>query len=120
MEKITFIPTACVGTPEKPAKMKGHVVLSTPGFDERYEILDEVGLKIDAQTGEVDAGEMSSFKSIRKMVKASKKYYLEVQLEKVEGEKITSFEQMERDPECDSVLIEIGMSLSKGFRPAKA
>ena len=119
MEKIEFIPKACIDVEGQPAKLKGFVVLSTPGFDERYELLDEVGLKIDPVTGEVDAASLASIKTIRKMVTASKKYYLEVRLEKMNGEKVTSFEQMAMDPEFDAVLIEIGMNISKGFRPAK-
>ncbi len=119
MKKIEYIPKPCREEEGKPATMKGMVVLNLPTFDERYELLDEMGVTIDSETSEVKIDTAASFKTIRKMVKAARKYYLEVHLEKLDGTKITSVEELETDPSCDGVLIDVATSIARGFRPGK-
>lgn len=114
MKEIKFTPKACEG-PE----FSGSVTMRVPMFDERYEMLDQMGIKIDVSTGEASMEEVGSFSSIRRMVKASSGFYKSVEIKHSDGREFKSFEDMQSDPDCDQILIEVAMAISRGFRPGK-
>lgn len=116
MREIKFTPKVC--TQEAP-EFSGSVTMKVPMFDERYEVLDQMGIVIDAQTGEAKMLDGSSFTSIRKMVKASIPFYKAVELKHVDGREFKSVEDLLADPDCDPVLIDVAMAISRGFRPGK-
>ena len=113
MKQLVYTPKACDG-----GDFIGTVTLRLPSFDERYEALDELGIKIN-KDGEAEMTDMNSFKAIRSLVKMSSKYFVSVDLKHKDGREFKSKEDLETDPECDSILIEIAMNLSKGFRVGK-
>jgi len=115
MKEIKFTPKAFTAE----SGFTGSVTMRVPGFDERYEVLDQMGIKIDAASGEASMAEVGSFSSIRKMVKASQGFYKEVEVKHADGREFKSFEDLQSDPDCDGALIEIAMAISRGFRPGK-
>ena len=114
MKEIKFTPKACEG-PE----FSGSVTMRVPMFDERYEVLDQMGIKIDTASGEMSMTDVGSFSSIRKLVKASAAFYKLVEIKHSDGREFKSFEDMQSDPDCDQILIEVAMAISRGFRPGK-
>jgi len=122
MKEMKYVPELCKpklneAGEEVPALFKGEVTLKVPTFDERYELIDLMGVSVST-SGEVG---MSSpdLSSIRKLVKNTRKYILKVELEKADGVKLSSVEDLECDSECDALLIELAMTITKGFKLGK-
>lgn len=114
MKELKYTPAAC----GEGGEFSGSLTLRPPTFDERYDALDKLGLKVN-QSGEVDVADMNSFKAIRSMVDVSKKYYLSVDMKHNDGREYKCFDDLANDPDCDAILIEVAMGLSRGFRPGK-
>lgn len=115
MKQIQFVPKQCKESNE----FSGHVVMRVPMFDERYEIIDQMGLKLDSETGEVKMEDLNSFAAIRKMVSASLKFYVGVELKHVDGREFKTKEDLLSDPDCDGILIDVAMNISRGFKVGK-
>jgi hypothetical protein len=115
MKEIKFTPAACAEGKE----FSGSVTMRVPMFDERYEVLDQMGIKIDKESGEAKLEDMGSFSSIRKMVKASIPFYKSVEIKHSDLREFKSVEDMLAEPDCDTILIEVAMAISRGFRPGK-
>lgn len=113
MNELKYVPQACQG--ESPL-MTGSVTLKVPTFDERYAFLEEVGIEFN-EKGEIKMA-AGSLSVLRKMVKASEKFYVKVELQKGEV-KFNSFSEMQTDPAFDQVLIEIAGMVRSGFVPEK-
>lgn len=114
MKQLVYTPKAC----QEGGDFIGGVTLRLPSFDERYEALDELGIKVN-KDGEIEMSDMNSFKAVRSLVKMCGKYFVSVDIKHKDGREFKSKEDLESDPECDGILIEIAMNLSKGFRPTK-
>jgi len=119
MKSFEFVPTACRDTeatensPARSAEFRGSVTLKRPTFDDRFAFAEEAGIEIDKK------GEVSEHKSpipmIRKMVRFSKPFYEKVELEKIAtGEKYTSVDELDVDPDCTNILIEVAGILFQG------
>lgn len=115
MKEIKFTPKACDGTGE----FSGSVTMRVPMFDERYEILDQMAIKINPQTGEGYMEDMGSLSTVRKLVKASASFYKAVEIKHADGREFKSFEDLQSDPDCDAILVDVAMAISRGFRPGK-
>ena len=115
MKEIKFSPKACLEGKE----FSGTVTMRVPMFDERYEVLDQMGIKIDAASGEASMADVGSFASIRKMVKASQSFYKAVEIKHADGREFKSFEDLQSDPDCDAILVDVALAISRGFRPGK-
>ena len=110
---VVFIPSQCKG---KDATFKGSVTLRMPSFDERYQYLEEINLKVNSD-GEADLGSMNQIGMIRKMVRFSKDHYSKVELKRVEdGKEFKSFDEMAFDPSCDAILSEVAGQLINGLK----
>ena len=100
-------------------EFSGHIMVKLPLFDERYEMLDQMGIKLDASSGEMKTEDLASFNAIRKMVSASLKYYLSVDIKHKDGREFKSKDDLLCDPECDGILIDVASAVSRGFKVGK-
>lgn len=128
MMTIKFVPQACKeheiskgkAKIKIPATFEGHLVMKCPDIDERYGILEDLGLEANA-SGEVKATETNLFASIRKMIKAAKPFFQEVHIKKIaDGKEFKSFDDLSFDPDCDEIILEAARALKEGFRPGKS
>lgn len=85
-----------------------------PSFDERCEVLEELGFDLDGEI--IEAAKTSQLRMVRKLVAMSKKFYVSVDLENKDGEKVTSFDDMQFVEELHPVLTEIAMKMGQGFK----
>ena len=118
MKQIQFVPEACKASEGKDAKFSGHINIQCPTFDERYELIEKAGFEMDSE-GKIATG-IKQLPALRKAVKFSKEFVKGVALKKLDdGTEYKSFEEMEVDPDCDEILIEIGTQVMNGFRVSK-
>lgn len=127
MINMKFTPAACReqtvtgedGTVKvTPPMFSGTITLKVPTYDERYEYIEECGIDVG------DDGDVSKKKSnlsiMRSMVKFSQKFYVSVDIKKIEiGHEYKSFEDLSLDPDCDGILMEVAREVRGGFRPSK-
>lgn len=135
MKTIEFVPTICTNHQAKDAEGKlllvdgqpvdvaatfeGSITLRLPDFDERYQVLEDMGLQADG-SGQVKSVEINVFKTLRRMVEVSKAFYVEVKLKRIsDGAEFKSFTDLSVDPDCDGIILEVAKSLRSGFRPGK-
>lgn len=131
--KIKFIPKVCTDHEEEEdvkgkkkvvqvkATFKGHVFLRPATFDERYEILEKTQLEFDSEGGVVVKKGSNPFGMIRTLVDASKKFYQEVDLERIaDGKKFKSFDELSEDGGCDKIIVEIANATKTSFAPGKS
>jgi len=113
VKTVTFVPSLCKG--ENP-KMSGEVVLRLPTFNERMRYMKESGFKL-SEKGEVEMGAANEkLDFLAKLVEISAGHYVSVSLKNSKGEEIKSYEDMQYDEECSTVLMEIGGLLLNGFK----
>lgn len=96
--------------------LTGEIELSYPGFDDRFEFFE-----LFADHGEEKSKvsqAVENVKAIRKMVKWSERFYKRVELA-VDGQKISSFEELSEHPELTEVLIEVANKVAELIRPSK-
>lgn len=107
MKTVVFVPTVCKG--EAP-KFEGSVELKKLNFDEKCELLEEMGeIKDDGQLGTI--------KRMRKIAALSEKFYQSVNLKSKEtGEEFKSFESLSEESDLHTVLIEVSTQLVEGFK----
>lgn len=115
MREINYTPDAC--KPGEKQSMQGSVIITVPTFDERYGYIEEAGFETNDK-GDIEGG-VKNLKAIRKMVQLSQKHYKAVNLKKLDGVEVKSFEAMVDEPDCDAVLIEVAMQLMNGFKASK-
>lgn len=114
MKELKYVPKPC----QEGGEFEGHVMVRVPLFDERYEMLDQMGLKVEA-SGEVNAKDISAFASLRKMVAASLKFYQSVDIKHKDGREFKSVEDLQSDPDCDAILMDVSSAVTRGFKPGK-
>lgn len=115
MKELKYIPSLC----KEGEEFSGHIMVKVPSFDERYEVLDQMGISADSTTGEVKMNDLNSFTTLRKLVSASLKFYNSVDIKHKDGREFKSKEDLLSDPDCDAMLIEVASAVSRGFRPGK-
>ncbi len=115
MKEVKYVPAQC----NEGGDFSGYVLVKVPSFDERYELLDQMGLRADPQTGEMRMDDMGSFTAIRKMVSSSMSFYKGVELKHKDGREFKSKEELLLEPDCDAILIDVAMAVSRGFKPGK-
>lgn len=107
--QFDFIPSQCQG--EQPTA-SGKVVLSALTFDEKYDLLDKIGLSFGAD----EQPDIATFKNFRVIVKASEAHYVSVDLKKGDKE-YQSFADLQYDDFGHSVLMQAAMALVLGKHP---
>lgn len=98
--------------------LSGHVVLRVPSFDERMQLLEDIGLEINEQ-GVGTIPEENKLKMTRKLVAATEPYYVEVDMKHVDGSEYKSFDDLSHDLLAQPVLMEVAHLMQSGIRPGK-
>lgn len=111
--ELTITPKACEG--EK-ALIRGTVTIKLPSILEKYEYLEQFGLKVNGE-GKIDFASLDSMKMIKHLIAMSEKHYKSIDLVKG-NDKIDSWDKFIHEPACESVAIEVGVGLVKGFTPS--
>lgn len=112
MKSIKIVPKICSGDD---AKWQGYVVVKALSFDDRYEMFESLNIKM-SEDGSVELSKLDQIKTIREMVKLSKKLYLEVDLKSIEGEEVKSFDDMQYVEDLHAVMIEVATKMMSGFK----
>lgn len=100
------------------ARFSGHIILRVPDFDERMQLLEDIGLEInDAGQGAIP--EDNKLKVMRRLVKATQAYYKEVDMKHVDGTEYKSFEDLSFDLQAQPILMEVAKLMQEGIRPGK-
>lgn len=102
---------------EKQNLVFGSLTIRKPNYLERMEYIDECGFDV-TEKGEVQSG-MKKFKLMTKMVKLTLPHVEKVELEKPDGSKICSVEEMINDADCDEILADLAGLMINGFRISK-
>jgi hypothetical protein len=101
-----------------PAMFSGSITLKIPTYDERCEYLEQCGIDV-GDDGGVER-KKSNLSILRAMVRASQKFYVEVDITKVDGgHTYKNFDDLSLDPDCDGILMEVAREVRGGFRPSK-
>lgn len=114
MKTVKIVPNICK---EPSSDWEGYVELRLPSFDERYEYIENLGLKIldGVELDTIPVGKQIS--AMREMVKLSKKHYINVDLKnKKTGEHIQSYDDMQYSDAMHVVLIQIASTICEGFK----
>lgn len=110
--QVKYIPEVCKG---EGATFEGSLEIKVPSFDQKYQYIEDAGFEL-GEDGAV-AGGMKNMKAIRAMVRFSKDHYVNVDLKrKSDGKEFKSFDDMQYDSDCDSILIEVAGKLMHGFK----
>lgn len=130
MKEIKFTPLAVSGKPAegnpeekdyKPAiepTFTGHITLKMPTYEERLSFIEDTESGFDDQEGLMK--EVKNFKFIKKLIQKSKPFYIEIALKRIEdGFEFKSFEDLDLDADCGSILQEVGFKLMHGFKVSK-
>lgn len=127
MREFKFIPKECAdhtvkkdGEPDSvvPKSFEGHIMLKVPTTPERYEYLENVGVTVNEDGQSVDV--TSKIQRAKKTIEISEKFYLVVQLKKLDGDiEYKSFEDLSYDPDCVPILNDVASLLMEGIRPSK-
>lgn len=120
MIELSFVPSACKSTEDKPATMKGEVKVLAPPYPKR--------LKYQARfaglaTGDADAPAKTEAEKrsdqmlvIAELVEESTQYIKSVDLELADGSvKCKSVDELLGLQEFEGVMIEIAMAMIQGF-----
>jgi len=111
--EIIYTPTVC----KEPKTFEGAIKLKVPNFDERFQFIEDCGLDVGDDGGLTK--KTGNFAIIRNMVKHSEKFYVGVQLVRLEDRKeFNNFQDLCMDPGCDEILIEVAKEIRSGFRPS--
>jgi hypothetical protein len=110
--ELEYVPKACKVTG---AKVTGKLKIKLPSVIQKYEYMDKCGIEVDGN-GEVNTLKMNSLKFIKTLIEISKDHYVDIDLKKVDGAKITSWDEMIYDPDCEPVINEVATALVSGFK----
>ena len=115
MKTVKFVPSVAKGEEKT---FEGFIELKPLGFDERFEMLDVLGIDLDDEGKiELPQDKKAQIRMMRKMVDFAKKQYLTVSLKKLStGEEYTSFDDLSIDQDCNGILIEVATQVMNGFK----
>ena len=114
MKILSYVPKAV-----QEGKFKGVVEIDHPSVTMKYKFINLLSFKFDG--GQVDANEVanSNVKNMGIIIEATKEHYRKVDLSHEDGTKYTSFEDLNSDPECEGILMEIAGLYLGGYIPSK-
>lgn len=111
--ELEYVPKACRGDK---AKFQGSILLRVPTFDEKYQYIEESGFELE-DDGTVRAS-IKQIGALRKIAKLAEKHCLKVTLEKLDDKKkISSYQEMTEDPDCEALILELATGLLNQFKP---
>ena len=114
MKEIKYEPECCKTAD---AKVKGYLVLVVPSYPQRMKYLGQIGYKV--KDGKIDFSEGDDqLNAMIQSLEIAKAHYKEIHLEKADGVKIESYEDLEVDPDCEAVMNEVAAQVLQGFRPS--
>lgn len=94
----------------KDGKFTGYIKLKLLTFDEHYDFLE-----MYTAAGEKD-DPLAGLKATRKIVTASKPYYVEVDLKRVsDGAEFKSFDDLAYGADCHKILVDVANGLVGSF-----
>jgi len=122
---INFKPKACFDSKDEdgkaiPAKFKGTVEIDPPDFEERYEYIDDSGFDLTQSEEPSKEETRAQIRAVRKLVGMATKHVTRVSLKHLEtGRKYETLDELMKDPNCDGILMEIGVKMGTGFTLGK-
>ncbi len=114
MSAIKYVPKEAQGAK---AKFEGHIELTAPSFDQRFQYIEECNFEVNDK-GEISES-MNQLGSLRKMVSLTQHHYKSVALKSKNGKEYKSFEDLSFDPDCNTMMIEVASFVMNGFTPGK-
>ncbi len=111
MKQIKFVPKQCK---DESSGFKGHIILKVPNFDEKWGLLEAMGLELDAD-GSVDLAKTKSFSFVRNCVKAAKPFFSEVAITGKSAE-YKSYEDLSDDDDTHDMLMEASLAVVTGMK----
>jgi len=119
MREVKYIPECTLEVEGlKRAPMVGYVLISAPSHQERLRYLSKSKMK-HGETGDQVQMAMDNLEAMAVLVDILKDHVKSVELLKDDGIKISTYEDMIYDPDCESVITELSIALVNGFRPSK-
>lgn len=97
-------------------KFKGHVMIKPPLMRERMRYVKECNFKTN-QEGSVEIS-VDNIDVLAKMIELAAPHITKVELEK-DSYKYKSFEELEADSECQSIVMELAGKVFNGFTLGK-
>lgn len=112
MTAVKFVPEVCKG--DSPS-FEGFISIKMPSFDEKYGFMEELDLDVD-ENGQLAMSLKKNMSMIRRAVKASKSFYLHVELKhKATGKAFASFDDLSMDEKAHGILIEVATAIMAGL-----
>ena len=113
---LEYTPKACVGAD---AKVSGSVTVKVPSVIQKYDYMDKCGIDVNSE-GEVDMKKMNTIRFIKTLIELSEDHYVKIDLtKKVGAGKVTTWDEMIHEPDCELVVNEVATALISGFKPSK-
>lgn len=112
MKQLKFVPNECKGDDPK---FTGHIMLRVPNFDEKWELLEGMGLELTPD-GQVDLSKTKSFSFVRKCVSSSKPFFAEVAIKSKEGTEYKTFDDLSNDDETHGILMNAALATVSGMK----
>lgn len=125
-KSIQFVPSVCKVTTNKKTHevvqptFSGTVTLRKLTCDEKYALLESCGFEVDEADGETTVKTpkgKSPFSTLRTLISMSKGHYEAVDLTRLaDGQKFTSFDDMDTEDDCHPIMTEVANRMVAGFQ----
>ncbi len=114
MKTVKYVPAACRGDGRK---FDGFITLNPVSFEQKYDYLDELKLKI-GEDGKIDMGDTSDkLRHMKNLVRIAKTHFVSVDIKKLsDGEEFKTYEDLSYDSDCHDMLLEVAGTLLNGFK----
>lgn len=113
--EIKYVPDMCTGDD---ARFSGHVVLVRTKLQERYEFRNLMQFQTN-EDGTSTIAKESYGEVFSKGIEWAMKFIKEVHIENKEGHKYKDMEDLCLDPDAEAMVLNIVLSLGRGFGPSK-
>lgn len=111
---IKYVPSPCAS---EDAKFEGHVMIAAPKYTERMKWLEEAGFKTGPK-GEIEYT-VEQLPAVMRMAEIAKTRVRHVEIKaKESGQKYTMWEDLEYDPDCDAIILDVALKMLNGFKPS--
>jgi len=111
---LVYKPRACQ---EAEAKVTGQLTIRVPSVVQKYDYMDKCGIEVGID-GQVDMAKMNTIRFIKTLIELSEDHYVAIDLKKVNGATVTTWDELIHDPDCEPVVNEVATALISGFRPS--
>lgn len=103
------------------ALFKGTIKMIQPYTTERLTWMEETQFDVTGLGENADlSAQMKNMPALARMIEKSQQFIKEIKLVKrVDGTKVTTFEQLNADPDAMAILMEIAGIMLNGFQPSK-